>query len=57
MKCRDCKWMYTNETMNGLSICVNLNSKNFGEFTGLCCEDECPDGEELEEDDGDSNEE
>lgn len=41
MKCKDCKWIYANE------VCVNLNSKNFGEHTGLYCEDECPDGEEL----------
>ncbi len=47
MKCRDCKWMYTNETMDDLYICVNGNSKKFGEYTGICCEDECEDGWEL----------
>lgn len=47
MKCRDCKWCYTNETMgNDLYICVNGHSENFGEYTGLCCEDDCEDGEE-----------
>ncbi len=45
MKCRDCKWMYTNETMGGLHICVNWNSQVFGGFTGVRCEDDCPDGE------------
>ena len=49
MKCRNCKWMYSNETMGDLYICVNGNSENFGEYTGLCCEDECEDGEELYE--------
>ena len=44
MKCRDCKYMYTNETMGGLYICANGDSENFGEYTGLCCEDECGDG-------------
>lgn len=47
MKCRDCKWCYTNETIgSGLYICVNGHSENFGEYTGLCCEDDCEDGEE-----------
>lgn len=47
MKCRDCKWCYTNETMDfGLYICVNGHSENFGEYTGLGCEDDCEDGEE-----------
>lgn len=46
MKCRDCKWMYTNETMDGLYVCVNGKSDNFMQFTGICCEDECEDGEE-----------
>lgn len=45
MKCRDCKWCYSNETMGSLYICVNGESENFAEFTGLCCEDDCEDGE------------
>ena len=45
MKCRDCKWCYTNETMSDLYICVNGNSEMLGQFTGLMCEDECEDGE------------
>lgn len=45
MKCRYCKWCYTNETMDTLYICVNGNSGNFGTYTGLCCEDDCEDGE------------
>ena len=43
MTCRDCKYCYSNETMNELHICVNGNSENLGIFTGLCCEDECED--------------
>ena len=46
MKCRDCHWCYNNETMGELYICVNFNSENFGNYTGICCEDECDDGEE-----------
>ena len=42
-KCRDCEYLYTNETMDGLYICANANSENFREFTGLCCEDNCKD--------------
>ena len=49
MKCRDCKWMYTNETMGSLYICVNANCQNFGEHTGILSEDECEDGEDFEE--------
>ncbi len=45
MKCRDCKWCYTNETMSDLYICVNGNGEMLGQFTGLMCEDECKDGE------------
>lgn len=49
MKCRDCKWMYSNESMSpGEYICVNGKSANFGDFTGLCCEDDCEDGEEFD---------
>lgn len=45
MKCIDCGFM--EEVGNsGLYICTNQNSPNFGEYTGLCCEDECKDGEE-----------
>lgn len=46
MKCRDCKWFYTNETMGDLYICVNNNAEKFGEYTGLLCEDDCEEGEE-----------
>ena len=48
MKCRDCKWFYTNETMSSLYICVNGNCDNFGQYTGICCEDECEDCEKNE---------
>ncbi len=46
MKCRDCKYMQEIGD-NDLYICSNKNSENFGEYTGICCEDECEDGEEL----------
>lgn len=46
MKCRDCKYFYTNESMTGLYICVNGDSENFGQYTGVCCEDECKDGKD-----------
>jgi hypothetical protein len=49
MKCRDCKYCYTNETMDGLYICVNGKSENLGNFTGLYCEDDCEDGESEDE--------
>lgn len=42
-KCIDCIYMYSNNTMGDLYICVNANSSNFGEYTGICCEDECED--------------
>ena len=44
MKCRDCAYMQS--IGNGLYICSNEFSENFGEHTGFCCEDECEDGEE-----------
>lgn len=45
MKCRDCKYL-EDYGENGLYICNNSNSDNYKEFTGLCCEDDCEDGEE-----------
>jgi len=42
-KCSDCNYCYTNETMDSLYLCVNGKSENFGSFTGLCSEDDCPD--------------
>ncbi len=45
MKCWDCKYCYSNETMSALYICVNGNSSNLGGFTGLMREDECEAGE------------
>lgn len=40
-KCYECKYCYTNSTMPDVYICVNGNSSKCGDFTGLCCEDEC----------------
>jgi len=42
-KCSDCNYCYTNDTMDSLYLCVNGKSENFGSFTGLCSEDDCPD--------------
>lgn len=42
-KCYECMYCYSNETMDSLCICVNGNSSNLGNFTGICCEDECED--------------
>ncbi len=39
--CRNCKWFYTNESMDDLYICVNGNSEMFASYTGICCENEC----------------
>lgn len=50
MNCRNCKWMYTNETMRGLHICVNFDSDMFGEYAGECNEDDCMDGVPFWED-------
>lgn len=47
-KCRDCKWMYNNETMGDLYICVNGISENFMNCTGILSEDECEDCDEME---------
>lgn len=32
-----------------LYICTNEKSLNYMEYTGLCCDDECEDGERWEE--------
>ena len=41
--------MYSNETTKGLYLCVNGNAELFGEFVGICSEDDCEYGESLEE--------
>lgn len=41
MECRNCKYFYTNDTMDGLYLCVNGNSDRLGEFTGVLCVDDC----------------
>ena len=41
--CCECKFCYNNDTMGDLYICVNGNSANFGEYTGLCCDEPCDD--------------
>ena len=54
MKCRECKFM--DYFGGGLYRCTNHDSQNYMCYTGLCCEDECEDGEllikqEVEQDD------
>lgn len=43
MKCIDCRYMQSVDDTE-LYVCMNKNSENFGEYTGICCEDECEDG-------------
>lgn len=43
MSCRNCDYMYTNETMNDLYICVNGASEMLGQFVGICSDAQCPD--------------
>lgn len=45
MKCRECVFM--NDSGGGLYRCANPNSENYMIYTGLCCEDECDDGDYL----------
>lgn len=49
MKCRECMWMI--EVFGtDLYVCANPKSDNFGNYTGVCCEDDCKDGEGLTDD-------
>ena len=43
MKCINCKYM--EEAHDSLYWCTNDESEHFHDYTGLCCEDECEDGE------------
>ena len=45
MKCRECTFMSDFE--DGLCRCTNPDSIQYMEYTGVCCEDECYDGEYL----------
>lgn len=45
MKCRDCIFMEPIGS-NSLYVCMNEDSENYMEYTGLSCEDECEDGKE-----------
>lgn len=45
MKCREC--IYMDDFGDGLYRCTNHDSINYTIYTGLCCEDECDDGEYL----------
>ena len=45
MKCREC--IYMGDFSETLYQCTNPHSDHFLEFTGICCEDECNDGEYL----------
>lgn len=39
--CRNCKYFYTNETMDGLYICTNGESKMLGKFIKMSEKAEC----------------
>jgi hypothetical protein len=45
MKCRECAYM--SEFEDGLYRCTNHDSTNYMMYTGICCEDECEDGDYL----------
>lgn len=45
MKCRECKYM--EDFGEGFYRCTNHDSENYMTETGLCCEDDCDDGELL----------
>lgn len=47
MKCRECVFM--GDFGGGLYRCTNHDSDNYMTYTGVCCEDECEDGERLVE--------
>ena len=50
MKCRDC--IYMEDFGDGLHRCTNHDSTNYMTYTGVCCEDDCADGEPLVEGEG-----
>ena len=54
MKCRDCVYMKDYE--DGIYMCANRDSLNYGDFTGPCCEDDCKDGEPLYGDESEDEE-
>lgn len=47
MKCRECTFM--SELEDGVYRCTNNDSTNYMIYTGICCEDECEDGDYLDE--------
>ena len=48
MKCRECVFMEDFE--EGFYRCTNHDSVNYFTPIGICCEDECDDGEYLDPD-------
>lgn len=42
-KRRDCDYMYSNDTMGDLYICVNGNPDHLGELRETCSDYDCPD--------------
>jgi len=45
MKCRECTFM--SDFGDGLYRCTNHDSVMYMTYTGICCEDECPDCSEC----------
>ena len=41
-KCIVCDYMYSNDTMGNLYICVNGNSDHFRELRETCSDYDCP---------------
>lgn len=54
--CGDCKYCYTNETMQGLSICTNGNSEFIAEFVSRYLDPACEDYDGPEDDEQEVNE-
>jgi len=52
-KCIDCKYMKPEAGYehidNWMYVCTNPDCASFGEYTGICCEDECEDWEAEDE--------
>ena len=55
MKCYEC--IYMENFGEGFYRCTNHDSTNYMTETGICCEDECDDGERLCKDDEEGEQE
>ena len=55
MKCYEC--IYMENFGEGFYRCTNHDSMNYMMETGICCEDDCDDGERLCNDDEEGDQE